>query len=142
LSQQTKYINIDGQYCFAPEHSFPAALHYTEDAVNWVLDQPTIFDTSRVSISEFSASGNLAFVAFSCIFAPDTFSSVLAFYPVVEAFADPGSLVTVNPCCRSVYGSSQSVIGPQVLIPGIPVFRLLMLLLTGTRVGFYCHGCL
>ncbi|OGE55936.1 hypothetical protein PENARI_c003G10143 [Penicillium arizonense] len=59
LSQQTKYIIIDGQYCFAPEHSFLAALHDTEDAVNWVLGQPSIFDTSRVSIQKFSAMKTL-----------------------------------------------------------------------------------
>ncbi|OJJ44242.1 hypothetical protein ASPZODRAFT_71893 [Penicilliopsis zonata CBS 506.65] len=89
IGQQSGYIVLDVRYRLAPENPFPAALHDVEDAVNWVLDQPGRFDVSRVAISGFSAGGNLALAAASCVFPQPTFSSLLAFYPPTDISQDP-----------------------------------------------------
>ncbi|BCR84711.1 uncharacterized protein ACHE_20169S [Aspergillus chevalieri] len=92
ISERTNYSVLDIQYRLGPEDPFPAAVHDVEDVVKWVLKQSEEFDPSRVSISGFSAGGNLALVACSSLFPPATFHSVLAFYPSVEAFVDPNTL--------------------------------------------------
>ncbi|CAG8908848.1 unnamed protein product [Penicillium egyptiacum] len=97
MSQQTGYTVLDVQYRLAPENPVPAALNDTEDAIKWVLGRPTKFDTSKVAISGFSAGGNLALAVSSCIFPPESFSSVLAFCPTVEAFVDPGAVAAPDP---------------------------------------------
>ena len=97
ISHQTGYTVLDVQHHLAPEHPFPAPVHDAEDIVNWVLSRPTEFDSSRVAISGFSAGGTLALAAASTVFPPQTFSSVLAFYPVVTAFADPDAAVAPDP---------------------------------------------
>lgn len=93
ISRETGSIVLDVQYRLAPEHPFPAAIEDVQDVVRWVLNQPEVFDLSRVSISGFSAGANLALVATSSLFPPGTFRSVLAFYPSVAAFIDPYTLV-------------------------------------------------
>lgn len=93
ISQETNYSVLDVQYRLAPEYPFPAALDDVQDVGRWVLEHPDEFDPSRVAISGFSAGGNLALVASSTVFPPDTFRSVLAFYPSVAAFVDPYTLV-------------------------------------------------
>jgi acetyl esterase/lipase len=80
---------LDVRYSLAPEHPFPAALHDVEDVVNWVLGQKDEYDPKVLSISGFSASGNLAFVAASHLFPKDTFRSCIAFYPVTDLATDP-----------------------------------------------------
>ncbi|PYI11211.1 alpha/beta-hydrolase [Aspergillus sclerotiicarbonarius CBS 121057] len=97
ISHQTHYTVLDVQYRLAPEYPFPAAINDAEDIVNWVLGRPIDFDISRVAISGFSAGGNLALAISSTILPPKTFSSVLAFYPVVEAFVDPDGPVALDP---------------------------------------------
>lgn len=98
MSQQTGYTVLDVQYRLSPEHPFPAALNDTEDAIKWVLGQPKTFDISKVAISGFSAGATLALaVSSSCIFPPETFSSVLAFYPAVKAFVDPDVVAAPDP---------------------------------------------
>jgi len=93
ISERTNYSVLDIQYRLGPEDPFPAAVHDVEDVVRWALKQSDEFDASRISISGFSAGGNLALVACSSLFPPATFQSVLAFYPSVEAFVDPNTLV-------------------------------------------------
>lgn len=92
VSLRTAHTVLDIQYRLSPEHPFPAPVHDTEDVVNWVLSQPAKYDARRVSISGFSAGGNLALVACSCLFPRDTFNSVLAFYPSTAPYIDPGTL--------------------------------------------------
>ncbi|KAJ6157589.1 hypothetical protein N7470_005181 [Penicillium chermesinum] len=84
ISSRTKYDVIDVSYRLAPEHPFPAALNDTEDAVKYVLGRPDEFDLTRLSISGFSAGGNLALAAAATLFPQDTFRSVLAIYPSVD----------------------------------------------------------
>ena len=84
VSQETKHIVLDVPYRLAPEHPFPAALNDVEDAIKYVFTRPDEFDLTRVSLSGFSAGGNLALAAASSLFAPDTFRSLLAFYAVTD----------------------------------------------------------
>ncbi|KAJ6088655.1 hypothetical protein N7486_009916 [Penicillium sp. IBT 16267x] len=97
ISQRTGCIVLDVSYRLAPENPFPAQLHDAEDVMKWVLSQPEVFDLSRISVSGFSSGGNLALSIVSSKFSPDTFHSVLAFYPGVESYRDPGTVVAPQP---------------------------------------------
>lgn len=89
VSRETKYTVVDVRYRLAPEHPFPAALNDVEDAIKYVLLRPDEFDLTHVSLSGFSAGGNLALAAASNLFPRDTFRSLLAFYPVTDLSSDP-----------------------------------------------------
>ncbi|KAJ5291745.1 hypothetical protein N7478_000996 [Penicillium angulare] len=93
ISQRTNYTVVDVQYRLSPECPFPAAIHDTEDVVKWVLQQPALFDQTRISVSGFSAGGTLALVASSTLFPKNTFRSVITFYPSTEGHIDPATLV-------------------------------------------------
>ncbi|CAG7966316.1 unnamed protein product [Penicillium nalgiovense] len=93
VSHETKYTVLDIPYRLAPEHPFPAALNDVEDAVKYVFTRPHEFDLTRVSISGFSAGGNLALAAASNLFPRDTFRSLLAIYPVTDLSLDPASKI-------------------------------------------------
>lgn len=81
---RTPYTVIDASYRLAPEHPFPAATNDAAAVVNWVLSQPDRFDRSHISLSGFSAGGNLALGLAGCAFPMDTFRHVLTFYPVTD----------------------------------------------------------
>ncbi|KAL4897539.1 Alpha/Beta hydrolase protein [Aspergillus ambiguus] len=100
ISRETDYTVLDIRYRLAPENPFPAAFHDVEDAVNWVLQRPDDFDLSRVSISGFSAGGNLALGVSSCVFPHDTFHSVLAFYPALDLATKPSTKAAPDPTGR------------------------------------------
>ncbi|KAJ5729168.1 alpha/beta-hydrolase [Penicillium malachiteum] len=93
MSQRANYTVLDVQYRLSPENPFPAAVHDTEDVLKWVLQQPALFDLSRVAVSGFSAGGTLALVAASTLFPKGTFRSVMTFYPSTEGHLDPASLI-------------------------------------------------
>ncbi|KAF7587748.1 hypothetical protein BBP40_006793 [Aspergillus hancockii] len=97
VSRETGYTVLDIQYRLAPEHPFPAALHDAEDAVNWILQRPEEFDLSRLAISGFSAGGNLALALSSNLFPREMFRSLLAFYPPVDLYTEPGSKTPPDP---------------------------------------------
>ncbi|KAL3464336.1 Alpha/Beta hydrolase protein [Aspergillus heterothallicus] len=97
ISQRTEYTVLDVQYRLAPEHPFPAALNDVEDVVNWVLQQPQDFDRSRIALSGFSAGGNLALAASSNLFPREAFYAVIAFYPPVDLYTEPGSKKAPDP---------------------------------------------
>lgn len=103
VSQETNYMVLDVQYRLAPEHPFPAALHDVEDVVNWVLNQPTEFDLSRVDLSGFSAGANLSLAASSNLFPRETFHSVLAFYPPLDLYTDPNAKVSPDPTGKPIH---------------------------------------
>lgn len=84
ISSQTKYDVIDVRYRLAPENPFPAALNDAEDAVKYVLGRPDEYDLSHISISGFSAGGNLALSTSANLFPPGTFRSVLCIYPPTD----------------------------------------------------------
>lgn len=93
VSQETKHTVLDVTYRLAPEHPFPAALNDVEDAIKYVFTRPDEFDLTRVSISGFSAGGNLALAAASNLFPRDTFRSLLAIYPVTDLSPGPASKI-------------------------------------------------
>ncbi|KAJ5918323.1 hypothetical protein N7454_010698 [Penicillium verhagenii] len=97
VSQQTKCTVLDVRYRLAPEHPFPAALNDVEDTINYVLGRPHEFDRSRLSLSGFSAGANLVLAASANLFAPDTFRSLVAFYPVTDLNAGTESKTAPNP---------------------------------------------
>lgn len=102
ISQRTNYTVLDVQYRLSPEHPFPAAVHDVEDVIKWVLQQPAIYDLTRVAVSGFSAGGNLALVAASTLFPKDTFRSVITFYPSTEGHNDPATLVAPEAGGRTI----------------------------------------
>ena len=91
ISSQTQYTVVDVPYRLAPEHPFPAALNDVEDAINYIRSRTKEFDPAQISLSGFSAGGNLALAATSSLFPRDTFRSLLAFYPVTDLSAEPTS---------------------------------------------------
>ncbi|KAJ5572695.1 esterase/lipase [Penicillium hetheringtonii] len=84
ISQATKYTVVDCSYRLAPENPFPAALNDVEDAVKYILNQPSVYDPTNFSIGGFSAGGNLSLAASACLFPPETFRSLIAFYPALD----------------------------------------------------------
>ncbi|KAJ5124152.1 Alpha/beta hydrolase fold-3 [Penicillium bovifimosum] len=93
VSRETKYTVLDVPYRLAPEHPFPAALNDVEDAIKYVLASPEEFDLTHVSLSGFSAGGNLALAAASNLFPRDTFRSLLAIYPVTDLSRESASKI-------------------------------------------------
>ncbi|KAJ5766792.1 uncharacterized protein N7511_004408 [Penicillium nucicola] len=88
MSRETKFTVLDCAYRLAPENPFPAALNDVEDAIKYVLARPEEFDLTHVSLSGFSAGGNLALAAAANLFPADTFHSLLAYYPVTDLSTD------------------------------------------------------
>lgn len=86
--QTTEYSVLDVAYRLSPENPFPAAIHDVEDVVKWVIANPQEFDTSRISISGFSAGANLALVASTQLFPKGTFRHVICFYPPTDLAKD------------------------------------------------------
>ncbi|KAJ5114823.1 hypothetical protein NUU61_000582 [Penicillium alfredii] len=102
VSRETKYTVLDVPYRLAPEHPFPAALNDVEDAINYVLARPDEFDLTHFSLSGFSAGGNLILAASSLLFPPDTFRSLVSFYPVTNLTIDPASKHAPNRQGRAI----------------------------------------
>lgn len=86
--QTTDYAVLDVAYRLAPENPFPAAIHDVEDVVKWAIANVQDFDTSRISVSGFSAGANLALVASTQLFTLGTFRHVLCFYPPTNLAKD------------------------------------------------------
>ncbi|KAJ5692308.1 hypothetical protein N7462_001731 [Penicillium macrosclerotiorum] len=97
VSQETQCTVLDVPYRLAPEHPFPAALNDVEDAIRYALGRPEEFDTTRVSLSGFSAGGNLALAASATLFPPDTFRSLIALYPPLDLNQDAATKVAPKP---------------------------------------------
>ncbi|KAJ5397058.1 hypothetical protein N7509_005171 [Penicillium cosmopolitanum] len=97
VSRATKYTVVDCSYRLAPESPFPAALNDVEDAVRYILSRPEEYDASHLSIGGFSAGGNLSLAASACLFPPDTFRSLIAFYPALDLSSPANSKIAPNP---------------------------------------------
>jgi acetyl esterase/lipase len=76
--QTTDYAVLDVAYRLGPENPFPAAIHDVEDVDKWVIANAQDFDTTRVSISGFSAGANLALVVSTQLFPSEPFSTLFA----------------------------------------------------------------
>lgn len=103
IAQKTKDTVLDIQYRLAPEHPFPAAPHDVEDAIKYVLAHPEEYDQSQLSLSGFSAGGNLALAVLSSTTLPQNIvHSVLAFYPPVDLSIEPSKKVQPDPSGKNV----------------------------------------
>jgi acetyl esterase/lipase len=102
ISEQTKYTVLDVPYRLAPEDPFPAAIHDVEDAIKYALGRPDEFDLSCLSLSGFSAGANLALAASATLFSPETFRSLIAFYPPLDLNTDPAAKVAPDPNGRVI----------------------------------------
>ncbi|PYH93418.1 alpha/beta-hydrolase [Aspergillus ellipticus CBS 707.79] len=102
MSRETDRTVLDVQYRLAPENPFPAALNDAEDIVKWVLGQPEKFDLSRVSLSGFSAGGNLSLSTAANLFPQDTFHSIMAIYPVVDMHAEHELKAAPDPTGKAI----------------------------------------
>lgn len=87
----------------APENPFPGSLNDVEDAIKWVLEQDQEYNLKRVAISRFSAGGNMVLASASVLFPKDTYSALIAFYPLVDhtiadrGQPDPSIKASLNP---------------------------------------------
>lgn len=97
IRDKTKHTVLDVSYRLAPENPFPAAINDVEDAIKYALGRPEEFDISRLSLSGFSAGGNLALAAAAVLFPPTTFRSVIAFYPPTDLSVDPSTKLPPDP---------------------------------------------
>ena len=85
LAKAHDAIVIDADYRKAPEHPHPACINDAEDVVRWTLEQ-SFTDTSQVTLTGFSAGGNIALVlaGSSDILPKGTIKHAIAVYPVVD----------------------------------------------------------
>jgi acetyl esterase/lipase len=88
VAKATGSVVLDVNYRLAPEYPFPAALNDVEDTVQYVLDHPSEYQASRLSVSGFSSGGTLALAA-STTLPRGTFQSLIVFYPATNLFQDP-----------------------------------------------------
>ncbi|KAI9830752.1 MAG: hypothetical protein M1819_005416 [Sarea resinae] len=104
IATHTPYTVLDASYRLSPEYPFPAALNDSTDVINHVLSQPDRYDTTRISVSGFSAGGTLALVAALLTFPKDTFRSILAYYPPTKQSQDHGSKAAPDPSGHPIPG--------------------------------------
>lgn len=102
ISKNTQYTVLDVQYRLAPEHPFPAALNDVEDAINYALGRSEEFDPTLISLSGFSAGANLVLAASATLFPPNTFRSLLAYYPALDLATDAALKVAPDPSGRVI----------------------------------------
>ena len=82
---------IDSDYRKAPEYPFPLAIYDCQDVINWVFTQHEKFDLDRVSMTGFSAGGNLA-LATTNHFGPDKIKAVTSFYAPLDGSTSNASV--------------------------------------------------
>lgn len=97
ISEETKYTVLDVAYRLAPEYPFPAAINDVEDAIKYALGRPEEFDLSHVSLSGFSAGGNMSLAASAVLFPPGTFRSLIGIYPPTDLATDASLKVAPDP---------------------------------------------
>lgn len=102
MKNDTLYAVLDVQYRLAPEHPFPAAINDAEDVARWVLGRPKDYDISSISVSGFSAGGNLALGLSGHVLPNNTFRNVLAFYPPVNIANRPNLKEAPDPSGRPI----------------------------------------
>ncbi|KAF3390309.1 Arylesterase [Penicillium rolfsii] len=102
IRSNTQYTVLDVPYRLAPENPFPAALNDVEDAINYALGRSEEFDSSKISLSGFSAGGNLVLAASATLFPPNTFRALLAYYPALDLASDAATKVAPDPNGRVI----------------------------------------
>lgn len=108
VSKETPFTVLDIQYRLSPQNSFPAPLHDIEDVVKYIKTSPAdanvgiTYDPSRICIGGFSAGGNLSLAASSMILLPNTFRSVIAFYPPADLATPPDAKSPPEPTDKQI----------------------------------------
>ncbi|KAJ0420205.1 Alpha/Beta hydrolase protein [Aspergillus carlsbadensis] len=98
IADETNYTVLDIQYRLGPEYPFPAAPNDAEDVVKYTLSRPGEYDPARISLSGFSAGGNLALgVAVAGAFPKGVFRSLVLFYPPIDFTIDHGLKTAPDP---------------------------------------------
>ncbi|OJJ03426.1 hypothetical protein ASPVEDRAFT_42903 [Aspergillus versicolor CBS 583.65] len=98
VADEANYTVLDIQYRLGPECPFPAAPNDAEDVVKYILSRPSEFDPTHLSLSGFSAGGNLALgVAIAGTFPKGVFRSLLLFYPPTNFTIDPSLKMAPDP---------------------------------------------
>uniref|UniRef100_A0A093VE25 AB hydrolase superfamily protein n=1 Tax=Talaromyces marneffei PM1 TaxID=1077442 RepID=A0A093VE25_TALMA len=108
ISKEAPFTVLDIQYRLSPENPFPAPLYDVEDVVKYIKSSPTdnnhgiTYDTNCICISGFSAGGNLALASSSMILPPNTFRSVIAFYPPADLATPPDAKSPPEPSNKQI----------------------------------------
>jgi len=85
VASKLKCYVIDSDYRKAPEYPFPFPLHDCHDVMSWIFSNAEgKFDLDRVSITGFSAGGNLA-LSTANVIGPERIKAVVTFYPPTDA---------------------------------------------------------
>lgn len=69
--------------------------HDAEDAIRYVLSRPEEYELSHISLSGFSAGGNLVIGA-STLFPADTIRYIMALYVSLDMASDPNTKVQAD----------------------------------------------
>lgn len=103
FAQELRCVVLDCDYRKAPEHKFPAAHNDTEDAVLYVLANPSLYDTKRITVGGSSAGGSMA-LSISAHLGPERIRGCFSLYPVTyitELERTKKTLIAPNPRFRS-----------------------------------------
>ncbi|KAH8925343.1 alpha/beta-hydrolase [Atractiella rhizophila] len=101
LALKAGVVVLDADYRKSPEHPFPSAYHDILDVIAYARSQPASFDSSRLSVSGFSAGGNLVSAA-AVHLDPGVVKTVIACYA-------PMDLTRLEPGPASEYDSGMVV---------------------------------
>lgn len=102
VADKAEHLVIDVEYRLAPEHPFPAALNDVEDVVKWIRTQSfDHYDLDRISLSGFSAGGNLA-LAVSSVLQESVIHSTVAFYPPCDLTGGQRTRPAPDPSGQSI----------------------------------------
>ncbi|WFD43935.1 hypothetical protein MPSI1_002600 [Malassezia psittaci] len=91
VASKLKCVVIDTDYRKAPEYPYPFPSRDVEDSILWVLSQPKRFDKETLTISGFSAGGNLALAAANALNDGIVKAAVL-YYPPTDATTEEAAV--------------------------------------------------
>lgn len=83
-------VVIDTDYRKAPEHPYPFPPRDVEDCLYWVLSQPARFDKEMITMSGFSAGGNLAMTTANKL-GPEVVKALVSYYAPIDATTEGAS---------------------------------------------------
>ncbi|KAM0321656.1 hypothetical protein ACHAQA_010012 [Verticillium albo-atrum] len=116
VATKSDFTVIDASYRLAPEHPYPAATNDAEDVLAWVSSQPEKFDVSRISVSGFSAGGNLALGA---SIGQYSIRHVIAVYPPTDLSADPKAKYAPDSSGKVIPGWMARIFNDAYMPPGV-----------------------
>ncbi|WFC99683.1 hypothetical protein MYAM1_002428 [Malassezia yamatoensis] len=91
VASKLKCVVIDTDYRKAPEYPYPFPSRDVEDSILWVLSQPQRFDKETLTVSGFSAGGNLALAAANRLDDGIVKAAVL-YYPPTDATTEEAAV--------------------------------------------------